>query len=964
MVERIHLLIILLILICPFSKSQTRSHGIDDFKQIQQAFYLNYTGSGEDTSEGGNFRQFKRWELFWGPRLMPYNSFDTAFKRHNAFVEKFDRIDYFNQKVKSNWEELGPAVNGQGGVGRIDAIAFHPTDTNVMYVGCPSGGVWASYNRGQNWQNLNTDQQLPAIGISTIAVDPVHPNNIFLGTGDVDSEWVFSSGIYRSINGGQSWEEAGLNNLTTPFTIGKVLLHPTNEDVAFAATSMGIYKSTNRNSPTPDWVKVYPAGTSNYEYIRNVAFHPDNSGTLYATGIDVISSNQNGEINTWWRIATAKNGLDFENTPWPNAFNGEEHVTNLNMAIAPQGDYMYVNCVSRDHPPPYSWQSLTHYHVFKYDIANDLWEAIITNGLTGSGSGITQGRTEMAVSPLDSRLVFCGGVRLKVFDPDTPDKPWEKVDYNSHVDFHELLFSPWEPNVLYAGTDGGLYKKNLTVGPHFIRKDSGDDGLFYKKGSTHIINGYPTIELNNGLGISTIYNFGSSRLDPYQILTGCQDCGINYLKNDIWRSPERSSDGFQCLMDDVDIDLMYATIYHPTNGSIFRSSNNCLDPMWPNIVMSGQSPVGETSWFGASLVADPSNSKTLFQARINLWKVDDASTAALSDWYRITDVDLLTSSLWGIGNCVVYALEIAPNDPDYIYFTGVKIDSWATDFDATRVFKTTVGGGTNAGDWTDITPPTPGNSLGTYFITDIAVSSWDPDKIWITYSGYLGDYKVKHYDGFTWTDFNEGLPNIPANCIIYSNGSNDALFVGTDVGVYYREATMMQWEPFMTNLPNVKVSWLELNYNNHKLRAGTFGRGLWETGIPSCDKKTEPLFVSSNLTDQLHITDTAEIRSLKEYNESIRRIPIKVWPNPVHEGEIRFGLENADHLSPPSIPPNGGKGSTLEIYDLLGEKVYEAQIYRQQGETRVLTSSWLPGMYVAIIYRNGGAVGRCRFIVE
>lgn len=820
--KKIILISFFVILIITISKAQTRSYGINNFDSIQQTFYQNYTGSGEDTSEGGVFKQFRKWEMFWGPRLISLNNIDSAYAYYKAYVNDFDPTDQVSQIVESDWEEIGPKINGLQGIGRIDAIAFHPTDTNTMYAGSPSGGVWKTTNGGQSWFNLNTDRQLPALGISSIAVDPSNPDTIFLGTGDVDSEWVYSSGIYKTFDGGQSWHEAGLNNWDNHTTIGKVILHPENDSIAFAATSQGIYKTTSRNSQTPSWSKVYPAATNSYEYIRNICFHPQSPDTLYATGVDIVSSTQTGSINTWNRIATSQNGLDFTNTPWPNALGGNEYVTDMNLAIAPQGDFLYVNCVGRDAPPPYRWDSPTYYHVFKYDIENDIWEILTNTGLT---YGITAGRTEMAVSPTNSRNVYAGGVYLKVYDPlASPDPRWKSVIFSAHDDYHELAFSPFNDSVMFVGTDGGIYKGIINTG----------------------FTNFTTVELNNGLGVATAKNMASSRLDPNQILAGYQDCGISYLKNNNW-SHEKTSDGMQCLMDENNINNMYATTYISGNGTIHRSTNDCFNPSWSTI-MNKYPPINESAWFGASLVADPSSSKTLYQARLNLWKVDDASSASTSNWYKITDVSALTSPYFGANNCVSYALEIASSDPDYIYFSGVKMDSWATDFDAVRVLKTTVGGGVNPANWTDITPPSPGNSLGTYFVSDIAISSWDPEKVWVTYSGYLEDYKVKYYNGSSWSDYNDGLPNIPVNCIIYVNGSNDALVVGTDVGTYYRDATMSQWEPFMDNLPNVIVSWLELNYTNKKLRASTFGRGLWETDFPSCEKVDDSIRISQDLT--------------------------------------------------------------------------------------------------------------------
>lgn len=805
--------LLIIIAISLTAASQTRSFGIDSFREIQQAFYRDYQGEAHDTTEGGNFNQFRRWERFWGPRLTAHNSFKTAYLLHQKAVRQFNQTETESRNDESNWIELGPKENGLLGVGRVDVIAFHPSDPNTLYVGCPSGGVWVSYDKGQNWQNLNTDQQLPTIGVSSIALDPVNPDIIYLGSGDVDSEWVYATGIYRSKNAGQTWDCIGLCDVDEQYTISKILIHPTDGDVAFVSTSRGIYKTVNRNDEIPEWNKVYPSATGDFEYVRNMAFHPGQPEVLYGVGIDIISSNQSGNVGTWQSIADG-NGLDFANTPWPNQFGGAEYVDVMNMAIGPEGDVIYVNCLTRDTPPPYKWDSPLHRYIFKYDINADQWEVL---PITNLRTGLTPGRNEMVVSPLDSKYVYIGGVRMYVFMLDVPQQPgeWHLVPFDTHVDFHELVFSPYEPNVLYAGTDGGLYRKEMySVYPH-------PEG--------------PTEELNEGLGISTVYNFGSSRIDPYQILCGYQDCGIHYLKNGNW-SHIINSDGFQCLMDDTDIDIMHHTTYTPSNGAIRRAINDQSNPSFNYLSIYASAPVNEQSWFGASLVALPANSRTLIQARRNLWKVDNALTATYLDWYKITDVNLLTSAYFGVDNCVSYTLEVAPSDPNYIYFTGVKIDSWAADFDANRIFKTSTGGGTNPGDWTDITPPTPGNSLGTYFVSDIAVSSWSPDKIWICYSGYMEDFKVKHYDGFLWMDYSEGLPNIPANCIIYVNGSNDALFLGTDIGVYYRDGSMPAWEPFMQNLPNVIVNWLELNYTNQMLRAGTFGRGLWETSIPSCSK--------------------------------------------------------------------------------------------------------------------------------
>jgi len=94
---------------------------------------------------------------------------------------------------------------------------------------------------------------------------------------------------------------------------------------------------------------------------------------------------------------------------------------------------------------------------------------------------------------------------------------------------------------------------------------------------------------------------------------------------------------------------------------------------------------------------------------------------------------------------------------------------------------------------------------------------------------------VSNDAGVTWTNYSTGLPNLPVNCIVYQNGSNDALYVGTDVGIYYRNNAMSSWQPFFNGLPNVIVNELEIQYSSGKIRAATYGRGLWESEIvPGC----------------------------------------------------------------------------------------------------------------------------------
>ena len=149
------------------------------------------------------------------------------------------------------------------GIGRVDRIAFHPTDPNIIYIGNPSGGVWKTSNGGSGWSCLTNS--LPSIGISGIVVDHTNPNTIYVLTGDGDTYLEnalvnlagylrLSAGVFVTHDGGVTWEATGA--LSGVEYVGFDLVqHPTDPGMMFAATSDGIYKTTNSGylmDPGPD----------------------------------------------------------------------------------------------------------------------------------------------------------------------------------------------------------------------------------------------------------------------------------------------------------------------------------------------------------------------------------------------------------------------------------------------------------------------------------------------------------------------------------------------------------------------------------------------------------------------------------------------------------------------------------------------------------------------------------------
>ena len=165
----------------------------------------------------------------------------------------------------------------------------------------------------------------------------------------------------------------------------------------------------------------------------------------------------------------------------------------------------------------------------------------------------------------------------------------------------------------------------------------------------------------------------------------------------------------------------------------------------------------------------------------------------------------------------INSLAIAPSDTNYIYAASYG-----------DIIKTTDGGNT----WSDITGSLP---VAQSALTWIAVSSYNPQiKIWVTFSGYQDTLKVfaSKDGGNTWTNYSGTLPNIPVDCITYEAGSKDGLYIGTDFGVFLRDSTMNDWTTYNTDLPvDVIVNDIEVLPTISKIRAATYGRGIWETNV-------------------------------------------------------------------------------------------------------------------------------------
>jgi len=743
------------------------------------------------------WKQFKRWEWFWEQRVNPTTG---AFPNSEAL----NRIMSQNYQAKTkskggNWTSVGPteSLGGYAGLGRINCIAFHPSDTNTYWVGSPSGGLWKTTNGGVTWSVLTDNNAV--LGVSDIAIpsDYETSKTIYIATGDKDGGSMRSLGgggyndnnsigVLKSTDGGVTWSAIGLTfNVSDGEKIGRLLIHPTNNNILFVGTTKGIYKTTDGGA---NWTHVYSGN-----YVIDMEFKPGSPDVIYASqryySPKILKSTNTGD--SWLTIKT---------------FSSSDK--RIELAVTPDApDYIYAIVAKSNSGLRGIFKSIDGGANFTQLVnGNDDNKAYLYYFSDGSGENKGQGNYDLciAASPKNKDIVLIGGVNTWI----TKDggNAWENCNmwtshnyYNkdnspvAHADKHCLKFS--SSGSVFETNDGGAYKSI----------DNGDSWNF----------------ISSGMAISQIYRLGVSQTAPGMYITGLQDNGSKARDNNdgVWYDVT-GGDGMECIIDFTDENTQYSTY---ARGRIYRTTNMWEDYTTISNNINGGSEVG--AWV-TPYILDHNNHKTIYVGYSDVWK----STTRGNYFTKISTMN--TSSK-------IRSMAVSKSNSDYLY---------VADFD--NIWKTTNGGTS----WTDITGTLP---VFDNNITYIAVKSNDPNTVWVTMGGYDNKNVYQTVDGgATWIDISAGLPELPVMTIVQNIQitSDVHLYAGTDVGVYFKKGND-NWVLFSEGLPNVVVTELEIYYDNNdksksKLVAATYGRGVWVSDLYPDAQRPTALFKASNTSIQ------------------------------------------------------------------------------------------------------------------
>jgi hypothetical protein len=469
-------------------------------------------------------------------------------------------------RLNGDWNPIGPfaiAAPAQNYLGRVNCLAFHPSSTNTIFAGTPGGGLWKSTNNGTSWVPL-TDG-LPSSGISGIAISPSNGNIMYVLTGDGNggNQWGYyvketGCGVYKSIDGGVTWNTTGLSWDQSDIKYGyKLIIHPSNSSILLAATSDGIYRTTDAGV---NWTQEIAGEFQDIEFKAN-----DPSmicATRWATASLYVSTNTG---DTW----TAKT------IPGGAITRGEVEVSDANAGLAwlmlgPQGTGSFRGFYS------YNWS--TEAFTLISNTPN-----VFTGVAAGTGNGgFPWWCIGLWVSPSNTNNMLMGGVigRRSTDGGVT----WFADNDVLHADCHGFYFNPLNSQV-YTVNDGGVFR------------------------STN--NGDTWTNITTNMQITQYYRMSGVDADADFILAGAQDNGhhLRTTNTTTYNHVITCCDGMDNGINYNNTNIMYG---FTQNGGLNKSIDGGASffGIFPTIA-SGSEP-----WVVPFLI-HTTNPNTIFYASVN-----------------------------------------------------------------------------------------------------------------------------------------------------------------------------------------------------------------------------------------------------------------------------------------------------------------------------------------------------------
>jgi photosystem II stability/assembly factor-like uncharacterized protein len=691
------------------------------------------------------------------------------------------------------FREIGPAASG----GRVTAVAGVAGNPNVYYVGSADGGVFRTDDGGMVWKAYFQHQHVASIG--AIAVDPQNPDVVWVGTGEANirNDVSFGNGVYRSTDGGKTWQHLGLDQT---FQISAIAIDPLDPNTVFVAAmgspwqdnaERGVFRTTDGGK---SWQKVLYLGPG--IGISDMAMNPKNPQILFAGAYkyrrtpwsyseggpeDAMYRSVDGG-NTWQRLSG--HGLP------------AQPITRIGLAIAPSlPSRVYAVFGSNE---GVLWRS---------DDSGDHWTLVSKDQEVDSRPFYF---SHLAVDPTNPDKVFAlsNDFELSV----DGGHSFHPIARQIHVDNHAIWLDPAGSGRIIEGNDGGVTISN-------------DDGTHWR--------------FVGNIAIGQFYHVATNNSWRYLVCGGLQDnsgwCGPSRTRNPSgilsrsWFSVN-GGDGIFTVPAPDDPNIIYDSTQNSSIAAFDRRSEQSRDiePYPEDFGGGGVANLKYRFAWDAAFAISPENPAVLYVGGNAVFQSDDHGHT----WKPISG-------------------DLTRNDKSKQQSSGgpvIKDNSGAEVYDAILAIAAsptdakTIWVGTDDGEvqvtrdggarWTNVTPDIPGlPSWGRVESIDLSAKHAGEAFIAVDrhFSGDFKPYLFRTTDyGTSWQSISGDLPtDVYAHVVRQDLHNSDLLYAGLENGVYVSWNGGRRWYLFGLGLPNASVYDIQLSAKDNDLIVGTHGRSIW-----------------------------------------------------------------------------------------------------------------------------------------
>ncbi|UCC74655.1 MAG: sialidase [Gemmatimonadota bacterium] len=814
--------------------------------------------------------------------------------------ERYEQIRY---------RHIGPEGN------RTVAVAGIPGDRTIYYVGAASGGIWKTVDAGLNWEPIFDDQDVHAIG--ALAVAPSDQQIVWAGTGEpfIRSNVSIGNGVYKSTDGGATWEHRGLDNTGR---IARILIHPGNPDIVYAAAvghgyspqqDRGVYRTRDGGAT---WQRVLFVDENTGA--SDLVMAPNNPRILFA-GMWQI------DIKTWGRESGGPgSGLHVSRDGGDSWTRLEGHglpklpVGKIALCMTPEDPNRIYALIETGDGVPWHGEPTESGELWRSDDGGENWQ-LVTHDRDLAGRQPYYTRCAVAPDDPDEAYFLAASYSVTKDGGRTSELiGFDELNAVPGYDHHDMWIDPTNADRMIVAHDGGV-SISENRGRSWLRVQLPVAQMYH----VTVDNNIPYYVYGNRQDGPSVRGPSNSRIGGF----------FSMIPRGMWHSVGGGESGF-ATPDPVDPNIIWSSASGAgaRGGIVVRYDERTRQyrdvEVWPE--STGGWPAEGLRYrfqWTFPLLISPHDNNTVYVTSQHVHRTTNGGQS-----WEVVSPDLTTNDTTKMGIsggltpdnigveycCVIYAFDESPVQQGVF---------WAGSNDG-LVHVSRDGGAT----WTDVTRHIPDlPPLGV--VRNIDASKWDAGKAYITVDfhqvGNFDPYVYKTEDfGRHWTRITDGIPRGPLS---YARNIREdpvrpgLLYLGTENALYVSFDDGDNWQPLRMNLPPAPMYWIVVQEHFNDLVVGTYGRGFWILDDVTPLQQLTPEVAGSDA----HLFEPRQAYRFQDITE-----PMVFWTDPSAGENPPYGASINYWLG--SAPEADVK---IHIFDTAGDTVRTLDGTKEVGINRI-----------------------------